>query len=229
MRTSRTIRQRGFSLIELMIALLLGLILISGILTLFMSTLQSNGDLANTQQLENELHATMDLITRDLRRAGANGNPSPLPNFTNPFSLGSLGAYTNGTDIEAANSCVLFSYDMNNNGVLDTGSPNPDERFGYRLQHQVQGVAAAIGAAGAVGVVQMRSGGLSCTQDSWTNITTAAVTNVTQLQFSVTTLTDGYMSNNRVTVTLAGQLASDATVTRVLTSTVRVRNDIWVP
>ncbi|MGH8462450.1 MAG: prepilin-type N-terminal cleavage/methylation domain-containing protein [Stenotrophobium sp.] len=202
-------RQNGFGLIELMIALALGLTLIAGILSVFLSTLQSNTDLANNQQLDNEMQATMDLMIRDLRRAGGNGSPSPLPNFTNPFGLGSLGAYSG----EAANSCVLFSYDLNNNGVLDTASSS-DERFGYRLKQ---------------GVVQMRTGGLSCTQDSWINITTPAVVKVTQLQFTIVPMTDGGMVVNRISVLMTGQLTRNAGVTRSLTSNVRVRNDVWTP
>jgi len=199
----------GFSLVELMIAMTLGLILSAGLISLFLSTLRGNADLAKTEQLENELHASMQLMIRDLRRAGSNGQPSPVSNFVNPFGLGSLGAYTG----EAANSCILFSYDLNNNGVLDTVSPN-DERFGYRVQQ---------------GVVQLRNSGLGCTSAGWTNVTTSTMVNVTQLQFGIDTLADGDMTIQTVTITLAGQLKSDATITRSLTGTVRIRNDLWTP
>ncbi|MGH8505410.1 MAG: prepilin-type N-terminal cleavage/methylation domain-containing protein [Stenotrophobium sp.] len=202
-------RNAGFSLVELMIALTLGLVLTAGLISMFMATLKSNSDLARTQQLENELHAGMQLMTRDLRRAGANGEASPVPNFVNPFGLGATGAYAG----EAANSCILFSYDLNDNGVLDTASTN-DERMGYRLRQ---------------GVLQLRNSGLGCADDGWTDVTTPAVVKVTQLQFAVAALADGDMTIRRVTITLAGQLKSDATIVRSLTGHVRVRNDVWTP
>src|SRR5713226_9583708 len=96
-------RQTGFSLVELMVAITLGLILTAGILTLFQGTLDSNRNLASGKQLEDELHATMDLITRDLRRIGATGHALyQFEGWANPFSIGSLSAYTG----EAANSCL---------------------------------------------------------------------------------------------------------------------------
>lgn len=202
-------KQRGFTLVELMIAAALGLFLTTGVLTLFMTTLKSNSELANTQQLENELNASLGLMTRDLLRAGQNGKPSVAPNITNPFGLGVTGAYAG----ETANSCVLFSYDLNNDGVLGITSPG-DERFGYRLRR---------------GVVQTRRAGLSCTDDSWTDITTAGVVSVTQLQFIVRTLVDRDITMKQVTISLGGRLNNNVNVARSLTSTVRVRNDVWVP
>lgn len=202
-------RDAGFSLVELMISLTLGLILTAGLISMFMATLTSNSDLARTQQLENELHAGMQLMTRDLRRAGINGKVSPVPNFTNIFGLGATGAYAG----ETANSCILFSYDMNGNGALDTTNLN-DERFGYRLKQ---------------GVLQLRKSGLGCADDGWTNVTTPAVVKVTQLQFVVDALVEGEMTIHQITINLAGQLKADASITRNLSGHVRVRNDVWTP
>ncbi|HWU68855.1 MAG TPA: prepilin-type N-terminal cleavage/methylation domain-containing protein [Stenotrophobium sp.] len=208
-RNDRVGRNAGFSLVELMIALTLGLMLTAGLISMFMATLRSNSDLARTQQLENELHAGMQVMTRDLRRAGANGKASPVPNFINPFGLGATGAYAG----ETADSCILFSYDLNDNGVLDTAGTG-DERMGYRLRQ---------------GVLQLRNSGLGCADDGWTDVTTPAVVRVTQLQFSVAAVADGDMTIRRVTINLAGQLKDDATIARSLVGRVRVRNDAWTP
>ena len=85
----RARRQQGLSLVELMVALLIGLILLAGVFQIYLSGRQSahaQEDLARMQ--ENGRYA-MDLITRDLRRAGywggnadvgqITGNPGPEP------------------------------------------------------------------------------------------------------------------------------------------------------
>lgn len=202
-------RQQGFSLIELMIALALGLMLVAGVISLFMATINGNSGLAKTHRLESELHAGMGLMVRDLRRAGYDGSATPQPNFVNPFSSITVGAYAG----EAADSCILFSYDLNSNGVVDTGGIK-DERFGYRLKQ---------------GVLQMRQNGLDCTTNGWSDVTTAALIKVTRLLFDMSTTTDGSMNLRSVTVTLSGQLKSDAGVKRTLVRNVHIRNNLWVP
>ena len=62
-------RQRGLSLVELMIGLTVGLIVLSGILGLLSGHLRGNSELIRTTRLNNELRGTMDLVVRDLRRA----------------------------------------------------------------------------------------------------------------------------------------------------------------
>ena len=201
-------RQSGFSLVELMVAITIGLVLTAGILTLFQSTLQNNRDLATGKQLEGELHATLDLIARDLRRAGAMGNPLlQLEGAANPFVIDAPSAYTG----EAANSCLTFGYDFNGNGSI--GGATPDERYGYRLRQ---------------GVVQMRVGGQACTANTtpaWNNVTTAALVQVTSLQFTVTSTTSLRVTERVAVVSVAGRLVRDNTVTRALSRTVRLRND----
>lgn len=200
---------QGFSLVELMVAITIGLIVVAGILTLFQSTLQNNRDLATGKQLEGELHATLDLIARDLRRAGAMGNPlRQLEGVANPFIIDAPSAYTG----EAANSCLTFGYDFNGNGSIN--SATPDERYGYRKRG---------------GVVQMRVGGQACTANvtlaPWNNVTTAALVEVTSLQFTITSTASLGVTERVAVVGIAGRLVRDNTVARSLSRTVRLRND----
>lgn len=204
-------KQRGLSLVELMIAMLLGLMLIGAVTSLFMSTLQSNRDLALIHQLEDELHATMDLMTRDLRRAGSNATPIVSATMTNPFGLDTPAAAAG----EVANSCFTFRYDLDNDGALDAASP--DERFGFRLLQKR---------------IQSRGGGLACNLNGapgWTDVTTANVVEITKLNFALQTTEAGEMDLRRIVITLEGQLKSDPSVKRSLLRTLRVRNDAWTP
>lgn len=65
--------QGGFSLIELMIALLLGLIVILGAITVFLSNKQSYRTNVALGQVQENARVAFDLIARDVRQAGLTG------------------------------------------------------------------------------------------------------------------------------------------------------------
>ena len=101
---------RGFTLTELMVALAAGLIVLSAVVAFMMSTFKSNADYVQSTRLTQELRNTLDLITRDVRRAGYDDNAlNFLGNaHTSPFAPilvdNSNPSPTNG-------SCVLYAYD----------------------------------------------------------------------------------------------------------------------
>jgi prepilin peptidase dependent protein B len=197
-------RQRGLSLVELMIGITLGVLLLLAGTSMYLGTVSANAELLKTAKLDQDLHAAMDLMLRDLRRAGATGDP----NASNPFTLDAAAAYSG----QPANSCITFTYDLNQNGALDTGTP--DERFGFRLKGQA---------------VELRRNGLACTADGWEAVTDPMVVRVTALQFSVTQETTSGVGVRSIQVTLSGQLPSDSTISRSLVRVVKVRNDAYTP
>lgn len=202
-------RQKGFGLVELMVSITLGLLLMTSVVKLLQDSMKSNGDLAASKRLENNLHATLDLVARDLRRSGAMGDPiRQLWGVNNPFGRDPVSA----VDGEAAASCLTFSYDFDGDGGLDANAP--EERYGFRL---------------ASGVVQMRVAGNGCdTQDdaSWQDVTTSGVVNVSQLQFVVNTNTARGVTQQSVQIQIAGHLVRDPEITRTLSRRVRLRNDL---
>ena len=69
----------GFSLVELMIAMTIGLILLAGLTLIFVNSSEANRELQKTsQQIENGRYA-IDIITQDLRNAGFFGHLHELP------------------------------------------------------------------------------------------------------------------------------------------------------
>jgi prepilin-type N-terminal cleavage/methylation domain-containing protein len=62
----------GFSLIELMVALVAGLIVSSAVVAFMMSSFKSNAEYVQSTRLTQELRNSLDLVTRDVRRAGYN-------------------------------------------------------------------------------------------------------------------------------------------------------------
>lgn len=63
-------QQTGLSLLELMIALALGLVVLTGVTSVFVSTMVGNFDNLKMTRLNQELRTVMLMVTRDLRRAG---------------------------------------------------------------------------------------------------------------------------------------------------------------
>ena len=90
----------GFSLIELMIAMVIGLIVIGAVLALVMSMITTNNRTIQSIRLTQELRATAAVITSELQRAGSAENPF---NVTAASALGTV-------TISDSNKCITYSY-----------------------------------------------------------------------------------------------------------------------
>jgi len=120
-------RDRGFSLIELMIAVLLGMIVMVGVIDLFSSNVKSSSDMLASARLNQDLSAVMTIMVNDVRRAGYSGGVADF-----------YGRNQGGTIVNAINAdlnvindgtqnCILFSYDRDSSGALTAA-----EYFGLR-------------------------------------------------------------------------------------------------
>ncbi|WML91073.1 prepilin-type N-terminal cleavage/methylation domain-containing protein [Thiothrix lacustris] len=78
-------KQRGFNLVELMISMLLGVILMGGIISIFSATRQVYRSNAGLAQLQESARMTFEMLSRDLRQAGADpcGNGGRIANVLN--------------------------------------------------------------------------------------------------------------------------------------------------
>jgi type IV pilus assembly protein PilW len=224
-------RQSGLGLVELLIASAIGLFLLAGLTDFLGRSLTSSGRNFQDARLTQDLNVAMDLITRDLRRAGysrdAQGTPAAVAAPANPFTANTpaAAAGTNDGGINLATAgCVLYAYDLpaSENGTLD-----PAEQLGFRLRD---------------GAMQAGTSATSCNDGTWQAVTDPGVSTVTVLTFQYL---DGAgavaaapfvappaapgvtwaVCTRLIQVTLTGQLRGDANVTRTLTQSVRVRND----
>jgi prepilin-type N-terminal cleavage/methylation domain-containing protein len=111
----------GFTLVEMMVALVAGLIVSAAVIAFALSSMKSNGEYVQSTRLTQELRNTLDLVTRDLSRAGYNDNslkfvslPSDSP-FAPVFVKDVTPFVTSGTSSTYANAdvdgCVLYAYD----------------------------------------------------------------------------------------------------------------------
>ena len=111
-------QQKGFTLVELVIGVGLGSLLITGMLSSFVSSNRAALNQIAAATLDHEMRTAIYLIKTDIRRAG----------FWND-AINDLGSNANnnpfmqsGTDItiDSPNNCILFTYDTDADGNLAT-------------------------------------------------------------------------------------------------------------
>ena len=226
-------RNRGFTLIELMVALVLGLVVIGGVMGVFISTYQANAQNIKSVRLNEEMRAVMSLMTRDIRRAGGRGRTLTWgPTAPNPFANDSNWVVSANSSVSATNpnSCARFAYDTNWNGSVNS----PSDLFGYRLR-----------SIGNTRFIESRQTGTSCNGTGWEKITDENLMAVLGLNFTVTIEPGAPSVETRtVVVTLdaathtrsgspIGITAADCNnidvACRRMVETVRIRNDALLP
>ena len=85
-------RQRGLTVVEMMVGFAVGLFIIGGATKLFVDYLTNNRKLLLETRVNQDLRAAADLVVRDLRRAGYWQNASSLIWVSNASNTG--GSYT---------------------------------------------------------------------------------------------------------------------------------------
>lgn len=66
----RSVRQRGFTLVEMMVAVTIGLLIMVGVLSLYLNLRRTNDDMANTNSLIENGRFAVQLLQEDLAHAG---------------------------------------------------------------------------------------------------------------------------------------------------------------
>lgn len=94
-------RQRCFGLVELMVAMLVGLVVSAALLALAIAIIHSNLHTLQSTRLDQELHATPAVIANDSRRARAADAPMAVVPGGNPYRAVST----------ATAGCVAYAYD----------------------------------------------------------------------------------------------------------------------
>ncbi len=247
-------KQTGYTLIEIMIALLLGLIVVAATITIYITTIRGSTDTLRSTRLNYDLDSTMQLMINDIRRAGYWGGAVAGANSQdNPFMVPTTNVQINPDP----GTCILYTYDANGSGILTptvfTDDVDADEFYGFRLED---------------GAIEMRLTGTTtanCNDGAWQALTinnnsSGERINITGLQFSFNPIinpnlpgtskclntasladpedtlcadtTAGYLNTGQraietrqVNIVITGALANDATVTKTISDSVRIRND----
>jgi prepilin peptidase dependent protein B len=209
---------RGLTLVELLVSLAIGLLVLTAVLSFNINSLRTNRATLQNSRLNQELNGAMEMMVRDIRRAGYWGlSHSAIGNASiytaNPF-ISDLGGTNGGINTSTA-GCILFRYDRDDDGSLADPS---SERAGFRLSG---------------GAVQMMTTASStahtCTGGTWESITDNKLSEVTGLTFVKThtsfTASSGVVCTREIAITLTGRLVSDTSISQSLSQVVRVRAD----
>lgn len=95
----------GYSLVELLVAMVLGLLVIGSVLALVLSMIRANNQTIAATRLTQELRATAALMSADIRRAG--GVQDPLTSAT---AIGGQPDTTLATISTTTAGCIQYSY-----------------------------------------------------------------------------------------------------------------------
>lgn len=131
---------RGFNVVELMVAMVAGLLLVAAVTSLFATILRVNQTSMQVSRLNQELQSVTDMIARDVQRTGydqgataflgaASGARSP---FYFDTSSDLMNETVTGSKIYR---CIRLKYDDDNNGVLGA-----DETYIYSYDSADKGV-----------------------------------------------------------------------------------------
>lgn len=114
MLITRSLYQRGMSIIELLIGMTVGLIVVGMVLSVYLTTLDTSGDTLKAARLNQEMSAIMNIMVNDIRRAGyanidgadwdgggADDYPNLLEPSTNPFNQVDTATNSNTTALRA--------------------------------------------------------------------------------------------------------------------------------
>jgi prepilin-type N-terminal cleavage/methylation domain-containing protein len=235
-------KSRGFSLVELMMALVAGLIVSYAVLAFTMSSMKNNGEYVQSTQLTQELRNTLDLATRELKRAGYDENALShmAAGDASPFSP----MLISGANTDS--SCLIYGYDRiaGNPGVVDI---NRGEVRGLR-RVVVNGVgivefAVSIGSTRPACADDSSTNYASyppvCSSTGWCPLSDSKRVNVTAFRVAPTIQTTGtgtaQVRLREFKITLSGRRVgdtgtnylnnTDSSSTRTVVSTVKVRSE----
>lgn len=216
---ARRERQRGLSLVELLVGIAIGLFVVAGATMLVANQLGDNRRLLLETQIQQDLRAAADIIARDIRRSGYWGAAQ-----AGVWYVGSPGVTANPyttvtpTVSGAAASAVTFDYSR---GAVENNVVDAAEQSGFRLVN---------------GVIQMRVGGnwQPLTDDRTLRVTNFQVTlNAQQIVLSCFMPCGGAglpacptQTLREMAVLINGRAVNDPAVQRSVRSNVRLRNDV---
>ena len=139
LRRQRRHAQRGLSLVELLVGIAVGLFVVAGAAMMTGNQLADNRRMLSEAQVQQDLRAAVDIMTREVRRSGARRNPHTL--VSDGAGTGSNPGTIDDITPSIPGSATTFRYER-----VGTSSG----ALGYRLQGTaVQTRMPALGSAAA--------------------------------------------------------------------------------
>jgi len=243
-------KNSGFTLIEIMIALMLGLMVIGATISIYITTVKSGSDTIKSTRLNHDLESIMNVMVNDIRRAGfwagaiaeADSRVNPFTSETTDQTNIQIRNLANPTDTVTygdAGDCILYTYDANPvpipNGIVDSNEYYGFRRNGTSIEMRISGTASATA---------------DCTNGSWQPAVANNEITISKLEFTesyqclntetgnaysapcltlntTTELPGGVdaAETRSIIIEIEGNVAGDTSVRKTLTNTIKLRND----
>ena len=165
--------QSGYTLIELMIGMAVGLIVLSGALFLYLQIFNVSKTTLASTQLNRELSILLDTMSGEIRRHGYSEQGSNSYYQTTSSAL----------DVNVSGDCILYGYDVNSDDA-DSSADSMDQK-GFRLD------------SGVIHTKADESVGCDSDITDWTEFTDESVLEISDLTITLNTVST---ANGSVTV-----------------------------
>jgi type IV pilus assembly protein PilW len=215
-------RQRGLSIVEMLVGVAVGLIVVAGATVLVTTQLVENRRLLVETQLQQDLRAAMDIMARELRRVGAQGEVQTLRGLWFEGSVVPSGSedniYFTGPNALSAPGTNIVEFAYNPEGG------KPDGPFGFKLDN------------GVIKTKLDNAGWQDLTDGSVMSVTAFSVTPVNRavIQLPCAKQCPGLgggtacwpsVQVRELVVSISASASAASGVNRTMRSTVRLRND----
>lgn len=212
------LRMHGFNIVELMVAMVAGLLLVAAVTSLFATILKANQIAMQTSRLNQELQSITDMIARDVQRAGYDASAATSTRLASG-ALPSEFYFNTSTDL--ASGCIVVSYDGRDedqpSSANGTSEDNEAVVYSYRADRSVWMVELSPPVSTPVSTLQQ------CNSDG-ERISTNDIIDITALTFSL--LGSSVSSGARtVRLSISGQHKANPALKLTLQRDIKLRND----
>jgi len=237
-RSSLAVNERGVSLVELLVGLVVGSLIVAGAITVFAKISFSGLENVRMVRLNEQLRSTLGTIRREIQRAGyvdawpagATEIGDLLSDQMSSFGFIQLGGNCADSDGDGADECdcITYSYD-----VLEDGDYGFTDMFAFQLNDSA--VERDTNMAVCPGGVMLGSGWQAITDDE---VIIDVLTFELDPDSTIVELNDGVgnddgtcesgeacLARRKINVVLEGSLAADSDFTIHLRDEIKVKND----
>jgi type IV pilus assembly protein PilW len=220
-------RDRGLSIVELLVGITVGLFVLAGATMMASNQISDNKRLLLETQVQQDLRTAMDVMVRDIRRSGFSFHADVLQPVGAPLAT-PTGYKPAGTD---GSNVLLYTYSSvatpADNKTADPSDPADIPDFkGFILEDETIKVQLGLGNFQALtdrGVVEIKE--LTATRVQSPPIALPTCSGPGPCPVSVTGCGNPRVVTRYIDLTIVGESVHDHRVRRALTTRVRVRND----
>jgi type IV pilus assembly protein PilW len=175
-------KAEGFTLIELMVAIAIGMVVLAGVTTTFMSQIKFYTAQEQVNEMEQNARGALDVITRELKMAGYKPNGGTV------------------TGVTYNTSQLMIEADVDGSGVIDNTNDSTIERIIYAFNSANKQITRKMGSGGTVQVLADNITAFDVAYLKTDGVTNAAASSeVRQVKLDITARTakpDPNYSNN---------------------------------